>query len=334
MSRRYNRRTTRPIEDLPSLFEAGADGGEAPFSVQAGSPAATRTDPGDDLRLADEYSRPRRRLRFMSFGSGSSGNCAYIGTGDCGLLIDAGVDNNFVTERLLRNGIDISTVRGIVLTHDHADHVRFAYSLLRRNRQMRLYATPRTLEGLLRRHNISRRIKDYHAPVYKEHDYMFDDIRVTPFETSHDGTDNVGYAITLAETTFVVATDMGVITERADHYMRRACALMIESNYDSAMLAAGRYPEYLKNRIRSAIGHMDNDVTAAYLRDIHTPALKHVFLCHLSHDNNTPDIALAAVRGALLERGVCLVASPVDIADGSLYLTALPRYDTSDLYVL
>lgn len=333
MARRYNRRSTRPIEDLPSLFGEEGEKSDALFRVTVGQKEIAPTDT-DDLAVADEYRRPRRRLRFISFGSGSSGNCSYIGTGDCGLLIDAGVDNNFVTEKLMHNGIDISTVRGIILTHDHADHVRFAYALLRRNHQMRLYATPRTLEGLLRRHNISRRIKDYHAPIFKEHEYMFDDIRVTPFETSHDGTDNVGFAITMGETTFVVATDMGVITERADHYMRTADALMIESNYDSKMLAAGRYPEYLKNRIRSAIGHMDNAVTAAYLRDMHTDALKHIFLCHLSHDNNTPETALETVRTALLERAIKIVTSPVDIADGSVFLTALPRYEASDLYVL
>ncbi|MDO4319831.1 MAG: MBL fold metallo-hydrolase [Bacteroidales bacterium] len=333
MSRRYNRRSTRPIEDLPSLFGNAADSGDAPFSVTVGN-TGTKNVRDDDLAMPDEFVRPRRRLRFMSFGSGSSGNCSYIGTGDCGLLIDAGVDNNFVTEKLLRSGIDISTVRGIILTHDHADHVRFAYALLRRNRQMRLYATPRTLEGLLRRHNISRRIKDYHAPIYKEHEYMFDDIRVTPFETSHDGTDNVGFAITMGDTTFVVATDMGVITERADHYLRTADAMMIESNYDSLMLASGRYPEYLKNRIRSAIGHMDNAVTAAYLRDIHSDSLKYIFLCHLSHDNNTPETALETVRTALLERAIKTTDSPVDIADGCVFLTALPRYEASDLYIL
>lgn len=335
MSRRYNRRSARPLEDLPSLFGNRADEAETAFSVTGPDrKAASRGITEEDLAVPEEYTRPGHRLRFISFGSGSSGNCSYIGTADCGVLIDGGVDNNFVTERLLRNGIDISTVKGIILTHDHADHVRFAYSILRRNQHMRLYATPRTLEGLLRRHNISRRIKDYHVPIYKEHEYAFDDITIVPFETSHDGTDNVGFAVTLDGTTFVVATDMGVITERADHYMRTAHALMIESNYDSDMLAAGRYPEYLKNRIRSAIGHMDNRVTARYLSDIHTDRLRHVFLCHLSHDNNTPDTALDAVTDALRENGIHVVTSPVDVPDGCVFLSALPRYDASDLYVL
>ncbi len=288
----------------------------------------------DEFALDEKYSRPRHTLRFISFGSGSSGNCSYIGTPQCGLLIDAGVDNNFVNAELARNGIDIRTIRGILLTHDHADHVRFSYAIVRRNPGMLLYATPRTLEGMLLRHNISRRIKDFHSPIFKEHDYLFDDIRVTPFETSHDGTDNVGFSIRLGDLTFVVATDMGMITERADYYMRQANALMIEANYDEQMLHDGPYPEYLKARIRSEVGHMDNQMTAKYLADIYSPSLSHVFLCHLSHDNNTPETAMATVINTLRSVAVMPAQSPADIRSGFVYITPLPRFKSSELYVL
>lgn len=329
MTRRPNRRSTRQIEDLPSLFGPEV---EEPFNVSG--PARTRQSDDDDLTVAPEFTRRGEALRFMSFGSGSSGNCSYIGTPTDGLLIDAGVDNNKVTKELARNGIDINTIHGIFLTHDHADHVKFAYSILRRNPHMRLYATLRTLDGLLRRHNISRRIKDYHSPVYKEHEYSFGNLRITPFETSHDGTDNCGYHIAMGNSSFVVATDMGVITPRADHYMRRARALMIESNYDALMLANGRYTEHLKARIRSDIGHMDNSVTAKYLTEIYSPSLTHIFLCHLSEDNNTPETAVATVLNALRDISVLPAASSAEIPAGTVYLTALPRFDTSDLYVL
>lgn len=332
MSRRYNRRSTRPLEDLPSLF--GSEETEIGFSVSVSTAETRRPEPVDDLALAPEFRAGESRLRFMSFGSGSSGNCAYIGTPDNGLLIDAGVDNNKVIKDLERNGIDISTIHGILLTHDHADHVKFAYSILRRNPHMRLFTTLKTLEGLLRRHNISRRIKDYHSPIYKEHEYDFGDIRVIPFETSHDGTDNCGFYISRGGSSFVVATDMGVITERADHYLRRARSMMIESNYDEHMLTTGRYTEHLKARIRSAIGHMDNSVTARYLTEIFTPGLKHIFLCHLSEDNNTPETAMATVINALRTISVRPAVSTADIPDGTVYLMALPRHDTTDLFVL
>lgn len=333
-SRRYNRRTTRPIEDLPSLFNDRQS--DAAFELDLARAPSAPEDDTEEFAIGPDVCAPAGpRLMFMSLGSGSSGNCSYVGTGSCGILIDGGVDNNFVIDRLLHVGVDMSAVQGILLTHDHADHVRYSYAILRRHPHMRLFATPRALEGLLRRHNISRRIKDYHSPIYKEHEYHFGPMTVTPFETSHDGTDNVGFSINCGASTLVIATDMGMVTERADHYMRLATALMVESNYDSAMLASGRYPEYLKSRIRGPRGHMDNAVTARYLADIIVPGrLRHIFLCHLSNDNNTPDVALETVGAALRSRQLALAPNPAEIGLGQVYLTALPRYKTSDLFRL
>lgn len=337
MTKRHNRRSTRPLHDLPSLFgesEAAMLDEHVALMEKMQLPPEPEPSTEADFALSEAYRRRPSRLRFISFGSGSSGNCAYVGTPECGLLIDAGVDNNFVKAALAENGIDIDTIRGILLTHDHADHVRYSYAIVRHHRQMRLYATNRTLEGMLRRHNISRRIADYHAPLFKEHEYMFDDIKVIPFETSHDGTDNVGFAIFHGDTVFVVATDMGEVTERADHYIRTATALMIESNYDERMLATGRYPEYLKARIRSPKGHMDNAVTARYLASIYRPALSHIFLCHLSDDNNTPETATATALNALRTIGVNPALSPDGISDTTVYILPLPRFKASDLFVL
>ncbi len=332
MAKRYNRRSIRPLEDLPSLFA-----GDTPVQhreFEGGSGDDRQPEGADEFIVDERFINPAPRMRFISFGSGSSGNCSYVGTPDCGLLIDGGVDNNFVTAELARNGIDIKTIKATLLTHDHADHVRYSYALLRRNPHMRLYCTPRTIEGLLRRHNISRRISEYHSPIYKEHEYTFGDITVVPFETSHDGTDNVGFSFTLGGTSFVLATDMGTVTERADYYMRRANALMIEANYDDHMLEQGRYPEYLKARIRSPRGHMCNADTARYLTDTYRTTLSHIFLCHLSDDNNTPETALATVLNALRSISVRPAPSSALIPPGTVYLSALPRYRSSELYIL
>lgn len=336
-TRRYKRRATRPMEDLPSLFNDRQT--DEAFELDLQRPAAPAASADEDFSLPEEMrggqGSSAHRLRFMSLGSGSSGNCSYVGVHGCGILVDAGVDNNFVIEKLLRSGIDMSELRGILLTHDHADHVRYAYALLRRNPHMRLFATPRVLEGLLRRHNISRRIKDYHSAIYKEHEYTFGPMTVVPFETSHDGTDNAGFAITCGTATLVIATDMGCVTERADFYLRRATSMVIESNYDAQMLTTGRYPEYLKSRIRSERGHMDNADTARYLAEIISPGrLRHIFLCHLSNDNNTPSTALATVGDALTAAGTAPAATPVEVGIGRVFLTALPRYEASDLFVL
>ncbi len=329
---RRSRRSIRPLEDLPSLFSNDELQGDAEFVV-VGNEIPQPEGEDDEYVVSEKFTRPRRELRFISFGSGSSGNCAYIGTSENGFLIDGGVDNNVVLKELARNSIDISTIRGILLTHDHADHVRYSYALLRRNPHMRLYCTNRIVDGILRRHNISRRIKEYHAPIFKEHEYKFDDLTIIPFETCHDGSDNCGFYITLGDMSFAIATDMGAITERADYYMSRARALVIESNYDNQMLSEGRYTEYLKARIRSNTGHMDNSATAAYLTKIYTPQLKHIFLCHLSEDNNTPETALATSLNALRTISVNPSHTSTEIAEGTVYITALPRYKSSEFYV-
>jgi len=286
---------------------------------------------------ADENESLPQRLRYMSFGSGSSGNCSYVGTPQCGVLIDAGVDNNYVTEKLAANSIEISTIRGILLTHDHYDHVRYAYALLRRNPHMCIYATPRAFNGLLRRHNMSRRIADYHTPIYKEFPFKVGPIVVTAFETSHDGSDNVGFALQMDDVCFVVATDTGIITERTDFYVRQAQYLMIEADYDADMLRNGRrYAQYLKARIASVTGHLDNADTGRYLAGLApSGVLKRVFLCHLSEENNTPQLALATVRNALENAGVALChdkePGPLETR---LHVSVLPRRECSPLVTL
>ena len=219
------------------------------------------------------------RIMFMSLGSGSSGNCAYIGDSRSGFLIDAGVSTDTVIEGLKNHGISMDKIKGICITHDHSDHMRYVYPLLRKNRHMSLYCTPRAMNGIMRRHSVSRRLKDYQ----RQSDY-----------------------------------------------------LMIESNYDLNMLRFGPYPEYLKARIRNVNGHLDNKVTAEYLAKIYTERLKYVFLCHLSHDNNTPDIAIEESRSALEAIGlkVGTGCNTPDDNKAHLQLVALPRFDCSQLYCL
>lgn len=331
---KYRRRSSRRLEELPSLFGEEEIYGDERQERQTVIEEPV-DDPADDtLSLSEDFSKPRHRLRFISFGSGSSGNCAYVGTPECGLLIDAGINNHFVLSELGRNGIRLDSIKGVILTHDHGDHVRFVYALVRRQPGWKIFATPRTIEGILCRHNISRRIRDYHSPIYKEHEYLFDDIKVIPFATSHDGSDNMGFSFSLGETNFVICTDTGFVTERADHYMRQATAIMLESNYDDTMLTNGRYREHLKARIRSEIGHLNNVDAARYIASTYRPTLTHLFLCHLSEENNTPEIATFTMLNALRAIGINQAASSANILPGTVYLTALPRFKSSDLYIL
>lgn len=371
------RRSIRQLEEMPGLFDAVdidmTDADRSPATHHA--PAASAPDDAS-IDLDPDVIKYPDNIRFISLGSGSSGNCAYLGNSRGGILIDAGVDNNMVTKALQDNGIDMTTIAGIILTHDHSDHVRFAYSLLRRNKGWLLFTTPRTLSGLLRRHNISRRISDYHKPVYKEFEFEAGGFTITPFETSHDGSDNVGFHIRYGNRAFVVATDMGYITERAEYYMRRCRYLMLEADYDTEMLRTGRYPEYLKARIAGPRGHLANTAAARFVASLFTaPApettaqtqpdtpstaaetatitaeagataqtsepivraeLTHIFLCHLSEDNNTPETAVGSVRDALTAVGVTVgdATGSHEALQARVQLTALPRRIPSPLYIL
>ncbi len=273
---------------------------------------------------------------FISFGSGSSGNSAYVGNENGGVIIDAGIEDDIVFDTLARNGVSPSRIKGIILTHDHQDHVRYVYKLVRRFKHIRIYCTPRLLGGLLRRHNISRRVKEYQDNIFIEIPFHVAGMTITAFQTSHDGTDNMGFDIELDGQHFVFAPDMGMITERAHYYMSRANYLSIESNYDLKMLLNGTYPEYLKCRVRGARGHLDNTVAAQFVADNYHEGLRYVFLNHLSKDNNTPAKACETMATALEGIGLSVGdgSNAVGQRECDIQVYALPRFVPSLWFVL
>ena len=302
----------------------------------------------DDVVVPEKRSEPSRRqsddelalpagdtdddrLYYISLASGSSGNSCYIGSRAGGVIVDAGIRADEIADKLDAAGISMRHVKGLLLTHDHSDHVKFSYNLLRTYRHLSLYCTPRVINGLLRRHSISRRIKEYHTPIFKEIPFRVGDFEITAFEVHHDGSDNMGFSIDFGDRHFVLATDLGEVSDRARFYMSRANYLVIEANYDSEMLRLGRYPKYLKARIRTGNGHLDNVQTAEFLSEIINPELKYIFLCHLSKDNNTPALALSTVADALRAKGITVGRAEETLSDrkADVQLMALPRFDAT-----
>ncbi|MCM1517352.1 MAG: MBL fold metallo-hydrolase [Pseudoflavonifractor sp.] len=343
------RRNKLSSVDLPSLFDDIDNIGASRLPIHpdiarhaervllsGGNRAPGREVDDDAIDAPVTLDVDGNRIYFMSFGSGSSGNCYYIGNDEEGFLIDAGVETVRVLEALHDNGIPQERLRGLLLTHDHRDHTQYAYNIVRKHGHIPLYCTPRVLGGLLRRHNISRRIKDYHTPIYKEIPFKIGRFTVTAFEVMHDGTDNAGFFIEHGPRTMAVATDLGCISDRAGHYLRQADFMVIEANYDSEMLIHGPYPEHLKARINALNGHLDNAVTARFVAGTWTERLRYIFLCHLSHENNTPEKARETVETALVRARISVGTgcdTPAD-RESAVQLVVLPRHDATRLYHL
>lgn len=265
------------------------------------------------------------KIQFICLGSGSSGNCFYLGTERCGVLIDAGIAARTIKKHLKEAGIDIEKLRGVLVTHDHADHIK-ALGSLGEKLHIPIYTTSLVHQGIARSYCMTERLITSARTIEKEQPFELGDFCIECFEVPHDGTDNVGYCIQIGQTTFTFLTDLGEITPTAARYIDRANYLIIEANYDTDMLHMGPYPHHLKERIASSTGHMSNADTARYLAHHLPPHVRHIWLCHLSKDNNHPELALKTVELALRDQGI-LVGKELEV-------TALKRTTPSPLYEL
>jgi len=240
--------------------------------------------------------------------SGSSGNCFYIGNAMHGVLIDAGVSVRTTRKRLKDIGIDFENLYGIFITHDHYDHIKVV-SKLGEKHNIPIYSTPTIFEGINRIPHVRPKLYNNRNNIAINEPVRLGEFTVTAFPVSHDGTENVGYTIEYRGKRFTLATDLGYICENAAQHIRAANYLVIESNFDEEMLENGSYPEFLKRRINSPTGHLSNRQTAEFLSDNFHAGLKHIFLCHLSLQNNTPQKAYECTAEKLKNKGICVASS-------------------------
>lgn len=242
-------------------------------------------------------------LRFISFGSGSSGNCYYLFTETDGLMIDVGLGLRGLKKWFADYGLSLSSVRNIIVTHDHADHVKSVGSMSYKY-NLPVYATAMVHEGIERNYVVHHKIdKSLKRFVRKGVTTQVGEFGVTPFDVPHDSVDHVGYCIEHGGVTFCLITDVGMVTDVVASYIARADYLVMEANHDVRMLLAGKYPEFLKRRIMGGRGHLSNDACAAAVAANMSPRLRMVWLCHLSQENNLPELAQTTVEDALNRRG-------------------------------
>ena len=244
-------------------------------------------------------------LRFISFGSGSSGNCygLYTDGGDA-LLIDAGVGVRSLKKDARNYGMPLGCVHHLLITHDHADHIKSVGSLSH-ELYLPVYATEAVHQGIDRNYCVTHKVdssrRRYIVPGRAEQMGCF---RVTPFTVPHDSSDNVGYQIETQGVVFCIITDAGCVTAEMGVYIGRASHLVIEANHDIEMLRNGPYPQHLKTRIQSETGHLCNADCAEAIAKYMGEGLHHVWLCHLSQENNHPELARKTVETVLRSYGI------------------------------
>lgn len=235
---------------------------------------------------------------FLCLGSGSSGNCFYFQNSEGAFLIDAGIGIRKLVKYFTEYGISFSNIKAVFLTHDHIDHIRSAYSLATKY-NLPIYATEGVWRGIDVNPVICQKIPVAMRNIIRKNEAInFLGWELTPFTVPHDSNDNVGYFIAYNDVRIAHVTDDGSMTDEIDSFIEKANHLIIESNYDEDMLRTGPYPYPLKKRISSLNGHLSNhEATETICR--HCKHLSHVWLCHISANNNTPQKALNEVMSGL-----------------------------------
>ncbi len=227
----------------------------------------------------------------ISLQSGSSGNCIYIETNGIKLLFDAGISGTEASHRLSAYGRDIRDVDALIISHDHADHVRHA-GVYQRKYGLPVYITPGTFDRAAARHRLGL-LNDINYFQAGEK-LQFNSVSVQTIPSPHDGVDGSIFVVCSNRKSLGIFTDLGHVFQELLSILPSLDAVFIESNYDPDMLAQGPYPEFLKHRIQGPEGHLSNREAAELLQT--GRRLQWACLAHLSKNNNNPLTALQTHR--------------------------------------
>ncbi len=240
-------------------------------------------------------------LRFSPLFSGSSGNATYVGCDDAHILVDAGMSGARVIAELGRVGVDPGSLSAILVTHEHADHIK-GIGILSRKFDLPVYATEGTWQGM---YDKIGAIAEKNRVLFEpEQDFFIGSIDVTPFPTPHDALQPVGYTFQVDGAKLAIATDLGCVRESWMKHVLGSDAVLLESNYDPDMLRAGAYPYELKKRILSRRGHLSNDDAGSVAVELTRCGARQIVLSHLSKENNFPELAMRSCELALQMAGL------------------------------
>ena len=227
--------------------------------------------------------------------SGSNGNCIYVEADGVRLLFDAGISGKQAELRLAAAGRDIRDVNALLISHDHSDHV-CAAGVYQRKFGLAMHVTPATLEACAERCSLGRMGEVRHFRSGQT--LAFGAVRVRTWPTPHDGVDGSAFVVEAEGKRLGILTDLGHPSAELDRIVASLDAVILESNYDPDLLAAGPYPAWLQGRIRGPGGHLSN-LEAAETLARSGQGLRWACLGHMSGDNNSPELALATHREVL-----------------------------------
>lgn len=234
-------------------------------------------------------------MRLCSIASGSSGNCIYVGSDDTHLLVDTGISKKKIEEGLKDLEIKGEELSGILVTHEHADHIQ-GLGVFCRKYEIPIYATKGTLQGIKACKSLGKMPDGLYHEIQADEEFALGDIRIHPFSISHDANEPTGYRFQNGEKRIAVATDLGKYDDYIVNNLKNLDALLLEANHDVHMLEVGPYPYPLKQRVLGDRGHLSNELSGRLLCDILHNHLKKVFLGHLSKENNYEKLAYETVK--------------------------------------
>lgn len=242
-------------------------------------------------------------LTVATLASGSSGNCTYIGDGRAGVLVDCGVSTRQILLRLEQLDLADAPIDGVLITHEHSDHVGAARVLSNRLTRRTGRAVPFYMTAGTRSRVKAQCMPGAVEEISPAERFRVGHLDVDPFPVPHDTVDPVGYRVGCGGTWAGVITDLGRPTALVVEKLRSLSVAILEFNHDFELLMSGAYPWSLKQRIRSSHGHLSNEQAAQLLDDGLTPGLRHLALGHLSGENNRPELALKAASAVLQAHG-------------------------------
>ena len=257
-------------------------------------------------------------FQFCSLYSGSSGNCSIVQSDNTKILIDCGESAKKITEALNLINIDPSSIDGILITHEHSDHVK-GLGVFSKKFNIPVFANIETWNAI---ENQKEKISNDNINYFSFEKFKIGDIEINPFPIPHDAVNPCGFNLIYDNKKISIATDIGHITKEIINHLENSSFLLLEANYEPEILKYSPYPYLLKERIKGPNGHLSNSDAGKTISYLTNYGLKNVMLGHLSKENNFPELAYKTVVEELMEK---------NITEDTIKLSIANRYSVSPI---